>query len=382
MSGWSETLRGSLAAVAWLGAATICTGHAMATGPGAPIGIKPSSPSLPLLRNIAVFGQDDRVPLPANLSALADSVGLISSQSEKTLCTGFCVGRRTVATAAHCLFRTAGERSPDLGSFRFIVGASNKRRTSSIRNRKTGNHRQHVIAGSTSLKVSPPIDATHDWALIRLEEPICQNRALLVDKSAPAEINRLAARKRLLNIAFHGDRKDWRLAVTKSCTTPAGLNRNALNQLSRDFSDVKALVLHECDTGLASSGSPLLALANDNSLRVVAMNVGTYQQTRYLLTGRSVTRRFKPATIANTGISGLQFSDPVLAFARADILENRAAIRELQNALKAAGFATGPMDGIFGLQTRQALVAFERATGRAALGLATRQVLVALRQYR
>ncbi len=330
----------------------------------------------------AVFGSDDRNSLPRNLRELAGSVGLVSSDKARTVCTGFCVGHRTVATAAHCLFRTAGERRPDLASFRFSVGARRDRQSSTITGRKTRSHRQYVVAGGSTLQVTPPIDATQDWALMRLDDPICHKRSLLVDNADPARIDRLAARGRLLHVAFHGDIGNWRLTASSSCATKTRISKDVRRQIARDFSDVSSLVLHECDTGLASSGSPLLALAPDNSLRVVAMNVGTYQQTRYLVSGKSVKRRYKPATVANTAVSGNAFADHVLAFTRANILDNQRSIRRLQIALTKAGFDSGPADGVYGERTRSALISFETMTGRAGIGLASQQLLRAVEQYK
>ncbi len=330
----------------------------------------------------AVFGQDDRRPLPVNLKLLADSVGLVTSDTERTLCTGFCVGRRTIATAAHCLFRTAGERRSNLGSFRFVVGAAGARRVAGVTGNATGAAPQHVVAGSTTLSVTPPIDATRDWALMRLDQPVCDGHSLIVDKIAPIRVNRLAARGRLWNVGFHGDLKNWRLAASRNCDVANRMTAAARKQMTRDFSDTSALVLHECDTGLASSGSPLLAISPDDRVKVVAINVGTYQQTRYLVTRGSVTRRFKPATVANTAVSGSAFADQILAFTRADILAAPRRMRQLQGALNRGGFNAGPADGLYGPRTRAAVIAFERATNRPAIGLATRQLLRAVERYR
>ena len=345
-------------------------GHATALGrPLSTLGTHSS-----LIGNVAVFGADDRSPLPRNLSELAHSIGLIASDAAGTMCTGFCVGKRTVATAAHCLFRTVGERRADLASFHFSVGPQHARRRAGIAGRHNASHRQNVIAGSTSLRVTPPIDVTRDWALMRLDQPICQGHSLVVDDIGPKQIDRLAARQRLLHISFHGDLGNGRLAVSQTCTTKTALTAPVRRQIARDFSDTASLVLHECDTGLASSGSPLLALTADNSLSVVAINVGTYQQTRYRVTQGSVTRRYRPATLANTAVSGTAFANHILAFARADLLDN-LAIAELQRALAGAGYDAGGADGLYGERTRAAVMAFERSLGRSSIGLATQRLL-------
>lgn len=346
---------------------TLLLGLAMAQG---------ASPAM-----AAVFGTDDRRPLPANLSALAGSIGLVTSDAARTLCTGFCVGRRTVATAAHCLFRTAGERRPDLAKFRFVVGPEQARRTASITGHSANAVHQHVVAGSYALSVNPPIDATRDWALMRLAQPICAGHSLYVDNMTPVRINRLAARGHLRHVAFHGDLNNWRLASSRTCDVTSRMTSSGRKQLKRDFTDTSALVLHECDTGLASSGSPILSIGVNNRLKVVGMNVGTYQQTRYLVTGDTVKRRYKPATVANTAVSGSAFADHILAFTRADILVDPRGINRLQTALNRSGFDAGPADGIYGERTRSAVVAFEQVIGRPGIGLVTRQLLRAVEQY-
>jgi V8-like Glu-specific endopeptidase len=350
-----------------------------ASGPLPSISTQPRSA---VVRNVAVFGRDDRAPLPHNLKTLENSIGLVTSAAERTLCTGFCVGRRTVATAAHCLFRTAGERKPDLSSFQFVVGSRGDRRSTFVTGRRDGSYAQHVIAGSTSLNVSPPIDATSDWALMRLAQPVCREHSLVVDDISPLRVEQLGARGRLLHTSFHGDLNKWSLALSQPCKTKIRLDASARRQIERDFSDTSTLVLHECDTGLASSGSPLLAVESDNSLRVVAINVGTYQQTRYLVTGVSVTRRYKPATVANTALSGSAFAKHILAFTRAEILNDHQSMSRLQTALNAHGFNAGAVDGLFGAQTRAAVIEFERSTGRAGIGLATPQLLKNVELYR
>ncbi len=347
----------------------------MAAAGGAGVKIRTVLEQGGVIERVAVFGKDDRAPLASRWRGLQNAIGLVASEAERTMCTGFCIGRRTIATAAHCLFRTSGERRPDLASFRFIVGVAGKRRSSPIMGQSSASPGQFVIAGATDLSVAPPIDATRDWALARLTEPVCAGNGLEIADIEPTRVHRLAARGRLLHVAFHGDLGDWHLTGSSRCATQTQIDAQALSQIGRDFTDVSRLVLHECDTGLASSGSPLLTLSPDNRIRVVAMNVGTYQQTRYLVSGTSVKHRYKPATVANTAVSASAFSGAALAFARADILTDPRSIRRLQVALDRLRLEPGPIDGIFGNDTRSAVKAFERLTKRPALGLATRELL-------
>ena len=67
----------------------------------------------------AVFGEDDRGPVPAGLRATQEMIGLLYNGKAQIVCTAFCVAPDIVATAAHCLFRTAEDRPPALGDFVF-----------------------------------------------------------------------------------------------------------------------------------------------------------------------------------------------------------------------------------------------------------------------
>ena len=89
------------------------------------------------------------------------------------MCTAFCVRHDVVATAAHCLYRTSGERPPRLADFWFLRNYDAVRdicRTSPAT--ATARPSVNVISGSTRLNVHPPIDATRDWALVRLAQPV------------------------------------------------------------------------------------------------------------------------------------------------------------------------------------------------------------------
>src|SRR5262245_31464338 len=55
----------------------------------------------------AVFGSDERVPLPQSLREVGDKIGVLHDPRSHSVCTAFCVGNDIVATAAHCLYRTS-----------------------------------------------------------------------------------------------------------------------------------------------------------------------------------------------------------------------------------------------------------------------------------
>jgi peptidoglycan hydrolase-like protein with peptidoglycan-binding domain len=57
----------------------------------------------------------------------------------------------------------------------------------------------------------------------------------------------------------------------------------------------------------------------------------------------------------------------------------RSQIREIQSLLSEAGYNPGPADGLMGRRTRNAIIAYERDTGRSATGQPSRQLLSDLR---
>ncbi|MCB1509481.1 MAG: trypsin-like peptidase domain-containing protein [Hyphomicrobiaceae bacterium] len=323
------------------------------------------------VRKVAVFGRDERVAIPARMSALRQSVGLIYSNEARSVCTAFCVADNVVATAAHCLFRTAGERPPRLGQFRFTLHAERKRPSSRIAGYRSGTVGQVVVAGSTELRIEPPIDATSDWALVRLASPICRGGKLAVLPATPEQVTGYADRQKLLHVAFHKDFPKWQLASSDRCSAETAGTERQRRRIERDFKERSRLVLHTCDTGDASSGSPLLAELASGAFAVVGINVGTYVQTRLLIEKGRVVRRYKADPIANTAIAASAFQNRIAAVATAKLLTSRRKLRLLQEALRSRHFYTGPRDGRFRPQLRIAIENYERANGLPAIGLAT-----------
>ena len=130
------------------------------------------------------------------------------------------------------------------------------------------------------------------------------------------------------------------------------------------------VVLHTCDTGGASSGSPML-IDGPAGPEVIGINVGTYLQSKVLTQRGEVVHRYKSETVANTAVSAGAFRPTLEALARADILTTHTAIMELQRLLAAEGHYTGTSDGMYGPMLNTAVRAFERAEGRGETGLAT-----------
>lgn len=359
-----------LAATLWAPAAPaepFASARAFATPEGAAAG---------LTHRVAVFGPDDRILLPAERAGLSASVGLLVEPRSQSVCTAFCVGDDVIATAGHCLFRTVGERAPRLKGFEFRLqprtgpGHNGAAAVARIAGAERGAEAQHVAAGSMSLRVSPPIDAAHDWALARLNAPICKGRALPLSRQPEREFVRLSAAQRIYQVAYHSDFGNWKLALGAPCAVRRSFNSAEWSVIAKDFVAADQVILHTCDTGGASSGSPML-IDGAAGPEVVGINVGTYLQSRVLTQQGEVVHRYKSETVANTAVATSAFRPALEALSRADIVAERRDLKAMQRLLAAEGHYAGSQDGLYGATLAAAIRDFERSEGRSETGLAT-----------
>jgi protease YdgD len=323
---------------------------------------------------VAVFGADDRVPLPAKFKDVQQKIGLLFNMRSRTVCTAFCVAPDVVATAGHCLHRTLGERPPQLADFWFARNYDAVRDYARIAGYASGAAGQHVMSGSISLNVRPPIDATKDWAFVRLSRPVCSKGVLPVRVLPLEQILKEAKADRVFQISYHRDFTPWRPAYSRPCGVAKSFDTADWNTIAQDFADPGQLLLHTCDTGGASSGSPML-LDTVEGPQVIGINVGTYVQSKVLMQEGKVTQRMKADTIANTAVSATAFAEKLDIFRHASILETVADMRELQMLLRELKLYAGPLDGVYRAGLRQAIEAYEQSNGLAVTGLATRALL-------
>ncbi len=333
------------------------------------------TPRASALHRVAVFGTDDRVALPAARSGLRSSIGLLYEGRSHSVCTAFCVGEDVVATAGHCLFRTADERPLRLQGFEFRLQPLNGPGASSrIAGSERGAEAQHVAAGSLKLRVNPPIDAASDWALLRMREPICKGHALPISRQPESELVKLSAAQRVYQVSYHRDFGNWELAYGAPCAIRRSFNGADWTAISKDFVDAGHVILHTCDTGGASSGSPLL-IDGPAGPEVVGINVGTYLQAKVLTQRGEVVHRYKSEMVANTAVAASAFRGTLEALVRAEILAEKRDLKELQRLLAQEGYDSGTRDGVYGGKLNAAIRAFERAEGRGETGLATAALL-------
>jgi len=331
-----------------------------------------------LLHPVAVFGQDDRQDLPVAYRALAFKIGTMTDLRSRMQCTAFCVSETVVATASHCLFRTRNEPRPDLAGFRFKLHGRPAASAVRIAGTHTGAAVPHVAAGSMDLNVRPPIEATRDWALVRLERPACSAGGLPLSARRAADLTALPPAQQLYQIGYHRDFPAAKLAFGSPCRVSRSFSRADWKTISSDFSDASELILHSCDTGGASSGSPLL-IDGDNGPEVVGINVGTYVQSRVLMLNGTVTHRYQSENVANTAVGVHAFQQALRLLDQTRFISTRNDMREVQALLSGMGVYSGPRTGAFNGQSAAAIKVFEHMQGLPITGLATAKVLDALR---
>lgn len=329
------------------------------------------------LQSVAVFGRDDRVGLPKQYTNLSQRIGLLYNSRARTLCTAFCVAPNIVATAAHCVFRHTEFGAQSLNEFWFELRRGKRRTQARIAGAAQKAGMQNIIAGTTKLRVRPPIDAANDWALVRISKPVCKGKAIPVYGLSPSRLEKAAGAGRVFQVSYHRDYKHWELAYSQPCQVRRQYRELRRRQIRREFTNPDNLLLHRCDTAGASSGSPIL-LTTEKGPVAVGINVGTYVQSRKPVRNSRVARTAKSRTIANTGVSSFAFHSHISNLKRARVLTSHTSLAKLQVRLREIDLYTGPLDGIFGNMTRAAIQAYERSRGKPAIGLPTVDLLVQL----
>ena len=328
------------------------------------------------LQPVAVFGDDDRQDLPDEFGALEGKIGMLYEDSTQTLCTAFCVARNIVATAAHCLFQPKNGKFPDLNNAQFRLNYGTIQQQAGIYGRNTPFTKHSIAVGTTAFNNEPPLSAPRDWALVKLERPVCSFGALKVEPRSVNDLIKESKKSHIFQVAYHWDYKHWQLAYSRPCGIEKDYDQIKWQFIKKHFIDSQQLLLHKCDTGGASSGSPILYRDEDTKLpSVVAINVGTYTRTRILLRKGKIVKKLNPDIIANTGVNVLAFEHVIRSLRNADLINSYEDMIRLQEELKARGLYDGDIDGRLGRGTRNAIVSFEQLVGLSPTGLPSYSLL-------
>lgn len=326
----------------------------------------------------AVFGTDDRVTPPPRYAPVNDQIGLFFSNQARTVCTAFCVADNIIATAAHCLAQVGGKPAR-LSDFMFARGYDRLREFARIEGHATGSTAQHVMHGDFRHRVRPPIDAANDWALVRLNRAACPANGIPVTPLSTGEILTEAKAGRVFQLSYHRDWTQWKLAYSKPCAAAREFKTVGWMSIAPDFINAEQMVLHQCDTGGASSGSPML-LEGPKGISVIGINVGTYVQSKIMTDKGQVTLREKAETVANTAVNASVFAASVAAMRGATILANGQPLRDLQERLTTRNLYQSRIDGTYGPLLKAAIEDYERQSQLPVTGLATAELLKRLNQ--
>lgn len=338
----------------------------------------------------ATFGDESRKPLPQSRGNLENVIGTLATADGRHACTAFCVSSTVIATAAHCVLAGAGRhpvQSPAaefnshlesavlLPGLEFRVGPVSARRRSPVA-APSVNGEPATSVGTHHLRLKAPINATEDWALLRLAAPVCNAGALALSTRTRDQAIDAGADGRVMLVSFHRDISLDKLTLEAGCEVNDSFpDRGAdVEAVTRDFADTQGLLLHRCDTGLGSSGAPLIidTLAGPE---VVGLNIGTYHISRVVLSNGTVVKRIGSDPIANTAVNADILAAALARFPGREMLSSGAEMLRLQERLTAMGLYAGPLDGRLTTAVRVAIVAYERMRDRPSTGLATHDLL-------
>jgi len=302
---------------------------------------------------------------------------MIYEPDTQTLCSAFCVAPNVVATASHCLFQPRDGRLPNLFDMSFRLDYKDLSLSSGLDGRMAGTPKHNIAVGTTRFGKEPPLSAPKDWALAKLSRPICRFGTLELSPRPTEELIEASRQRRIFQLSYHWDYTHWELAYSDRCRIRRSFKGIEWRYIRQHFSGADDLLLHDCDTGGASSGSPIL-MDTGNGPVVVGLNVGTYTRTRLLLSQGNVVRRQKPDIIANTAVNARAFAHVVEPLARRSMIASEQEVIDLQKELQARNLYTGPIDGVFGRGTRSAIRAYESLRGEVLTGLPSRWMLTNL----
>jgi protease YdgD len=261
---------------------------------------------------IAVFGTDNRQTLSTQRAPSTDKIGTLAVKGSN-ICSAFCVSPDTIATASHCLFGTAQSQAPTLTDLVFKIGEGPAASTSPLAGKSAAAIKRNIRAGTVSLRITPPIDAANDWAVARLAQPVCRSGGLPLSPLTREEVLEKSEAGAVYQIAMHRDFTPATLALGGPCGMAESFPLAGPDTIAHDFANAPSILMHNCDTGAGSSGSPLL-IDGMHGPEVVGINVGTYVLSRTSPSSSTGGGTGKSEPIANTAIATARFREVVEAF--------------------------------------------------------------------
>lgn len=198
-----------------------------------------------MMTHALVIGHDDRVELADHEREEFKAVGLIAS-GDLPRGTAFLVcDCFTIVTAAHLALDVHGRAADE--EIEFLHEGHNG----------APHLLERATISTTHVAKNGSYDPQTDWLIARLSRAVPNCRSLQYEKS-----NRVETWKKVSMIGFHADVAGKR--ISKHCSTSPVLSH-------------KGLLVHMCDAGAGSSGSPLLIVDEsdlNHRAHVVAIQSG------------------------------------------------------------------------------------------------------------
>ena len=262
-----------------------------------------------LVTPVAVFGTDERKSIPGRHTALSQKIGILTLDGS-TICSAFCVAPDLIATASHCLFGTAGSAKPNLTKFAVKIGSGQSHQSTRFAVSAETDTHGNVRSGTENLSLSPPIEAANDWAVARLARPICRAGGITLSYKSRAGIADASEQGHVFQVAMHRDLASTSIVFGGPCAIKEAFPDASAGMIARDFADPDSIILHDCDTGPGSSGSPML-IDTPGGPEVIGINVGTYVLSRVLDKTADNGSGTHSEAIANTALETSRFRDAV-----------------------------------------------------------------------
>ena len=350
----------------------------------------------PLIKKVAVLGKDDRIKLPEKYIDIASGIGILGQPGKRGWsCTAFCVAPKIIATNAHCIVKnpTAG-RHLDLSKTIFVL-PSFKNTPNGHKYRERVTYPEFVTPKNPSLaiysgnfkNIRSVKSQSQDWAFAKLNHSVCKNRVLSFTERPLNALTKAAQQKRIFMIGFHGDKKMKERLYSTKCRVRSPTNRKYFLKSQRRHMARQAILLpHTCDAFKGSSGSPIL-LSTKEGPKVVGINLGSLRYERYQIkknryTGKIISRKKlrRSGRETNMAVRPRAFLDGLARFEKETLLSQIRELKEIQSHLKTLNLYKGPIDGIFGPQTRNAIARYEQKNNLAPLKLPTQELLALLQK--
>jgi protease YdgD len=189
---------------------------------------------------------DQRVPVVAAESPWS-AVGRVNN-GQGAHCSGVMIGRRLAVTAAHCLWNRRTRAPMPVSSLVFVAAWEKGRYLAAAHVAKA-----HIAPGWSFEAPYGPSVASHDWALLELDEPLGDQVGWVGLGDGPA------AGQPVVTVGYGQDRPHVptaHIGCTITARRPEGL------------------FLHDCDAVHGDSGGPVMAW-REGALKLVAIHVAT-----------------------------------------------------------------------------------------------------------